>query len=253
MGRGICGVLLKVLRAGDYSCTVRRIWQHSPSMLALRVSSPDFVHEVRPAQGEYLRCWFPSLENPHKEEMRGYTVTNVDEQTGEFTLFFLLHTPYGPGSYWATHAQVGDTFEFSYYGSHPFEVPSETPQGFVFIADAAGIPYINAVVERLEGRFPIQIWLSRWHESDESIPLCSGENITVHWIEPTPEAMLEKTKSWDWQGWFPHLVCEAKVLLPTRRYLLKEASVSKTFMHSHAYWVKGRAMGTTRDIREVEN
>ena len=108
MGRGVYGTIMKLLKAENLPCTVTKTWMHTPTMKALRISSPEFVRERRPAEGEYLRCWFP------------------------------------------------------------------------------------------------------------------------------------------------HLICEAKILLATRRYLLKEAGVSKNFMHVHAYWAKGQAMGNTRDTVAID-
>nr|WP_281247090.1 SIP domain-containing protein [Boudabousia marimammalium] len=42
-------------------------------------------------------------------------------------------------------------------------------------------------------------------------------------------------------------MCESKVLLSTRRYLFKEVGVDKNDMYVHAYWVQGKAMGSSRD------
>lgn len=153
---------------------------------------------------------------------------------------------------WATAVKTGDVFEASYYGSSPFEIPEKKPEGFVLIADAAGIPYVNAMISQLAPDFPVKVWMLDWHPSDHKIPIQKHENLTVEWIEPTAEALLNKAKKFAWQGWFPHLICEAKVLLVTRRYLLKETSVTKDLMHVHAYWVKGKAMGNTRDIASLE-
>ena len=159
MGRGITGAVMKLLHAQDYRCEVVRTWMHSATMKAVRVSAPELCAQVDPQEGEYLRCWFPDPQRGGKEAMRGYTVVDVDKQAGEFTLLFLLHEPAGPASHWAASAQVGAVFEASYYGSAPFMVPEPAPRGFVFIADAAGIPYVNALIEQLGEDYPLKVWL----------------------------------------------------------------------------------------------
>ncbi|MFW0120117.1 siderophore-interacting protein [Rothia sp. P5766] len=250
MGRGINGAILKLLRAEDLPCTVTKTWMHSPTMKALRISSPEFLRTYTPAEGEYLRCWFPDPDHPAKEVMRGYTMIDIDPKAGEFTLLFLLHQPAGPASRWAETAVAGDRFEASYYGSSPFSLPPNKPEGFIFVADAAGIPYVNALADQLADSFPLKVWLLDWQPSHHQIPLRHHQNITIEWIQPSAETLLEKAQSTDWKGWYPHLVCEAKVLLPTRRYLLKEAKIPKDFMYVHAYWVQGKEMGKSRELSD---
>ncbi|WP_151640697.1 siderophore-interacting protein [Corynebacterium sp. 11A] len=253
MGKGIYGTIMKLLRAEDLQCTVERVWMHTDTMKALRISSPEFIRTIRPAEGEYLRCWFPELSNPAKEVMRGYTLTDIDYDTGEFTLYFLLHEPAGPACAWAQSATEGDTFDAAYYGSSPFRVEGADPYGFVFIADAAGIPYVNALAADLAPRCPVQVWMLDWHPTDHEIPIMEHENISVEWVAPTSEALLEKARGFTWEGWYPHLICEAKVLLVTRRYLLKNVGMKKGDMHIHAYWIAGKAMGTSRDVSRSQD
>ncbi|MGP5247481.1 siderophore-interacting protein [Corynebacterium flavescens] len=247
MGRGITGAVMKLLHAQDYRCEVVRTWMHSATMKAVRVSAPELCAQVDPQEGEYLRCWFADPQRGGKEAMRGYTVVDVDKQAGEFTLLFLLHEPAGPASHWAASAQVGAVFEASYYGSAPFMVPEPAPRGFVFIADAAGIPYVNALIEQLGEDYPLKVWLVEWHASDRDIELGNAPRLEVEWIQSTEAALLEHVKGFEWQGWFPHLICEAAILLPARRYLQKERGLGKKDMHVHAYWAQGKCMGKNRD------
>lgn len=249
MGRGVPGAVMRLLRAENLPCTVTEVWMHTETMKAIRVASPEFIRSHRPAEGEYLRCWLAHPEQPTKEAMRGYTMVDIDYDSGEFTLLFLLHQPAGPATAWAAAAQVGDSFEASYYGSAPFEVPAKKPRGFVLIADAAGIPYVNAMADQLADDFEVLVWMLDWRASDHEIPLREHENLTVEWIAPTAEDLLRRAQDFDWQGWFAHLICEAKILLATRRYLLKEAGLTKHDMHVHAYWAQGKAMGSSRDTR----
>lgn len=103
------------------------------------------------------------------------------------------------------------------------------------------------MIDQLAEKFPVKIWMLDWHPSDHEIPIHSHRNLTVDWVEPNAVALLEKAQQFSWDGWFPHLICEAKILLKTRRYLLKEVGISKDLMHAQAYWIKGKAMGSDRD------
>ncbi|MCS4491369.1 MULTISPECIES: siderophore-interacting protein [unclassified Corynebacterium] len=73
-----------------------------------------------------------------------------------------------------------------------------------------------------------------WRKSDRTIPLLDHPNIAIEWDQPDSQSLLDEAKEFDWDGWFPHLVCEAKVLLDTKRYLLKEVAMDKRSMYVHA-------------------
>ena len=247
MGKGVYGAVMKLLRVENVPCSVTGVWDHSPTMKAVRVSCPELIHAHHPEEGEYIRCWFPYPEQPSKEGVRGYTLTDIDYDSGEFTLLVLLHSPAGPACSWMKNAKIGDVFEASYYGSTPFRVPETQPEGFVLVADAAGIPNVNAMIDQLAPDFPVKVWLLDWDAADHAIPLHTHPIVSVEWVEPNATALVDKARAFSWEGWFPHLVCESKILLALRRYLRKEAGIPKDFMYSRAYWIRGKSMGTDRD------
>ena len=142
--------------------------------------------------------------------------------------------------------QPGAVFEAAYYGSAPFDVPEPEPHGFVFIADAAGIPYVNALIKQLGEDYPLRVWLLEWKPSDREIPISEAALTEVEWLTPTEAAIMAKVSGFQWRGWFPQLICEAKTLLPVRRYLQKECGLGKKDMHVHAYWARGKSMGKDR-------
>ncbi|MCU9518930.1 siderophore-interacting protein [Corynebacterium sp. ES2794-CONJ1] len=126
-------------------------------MKAVRVSSPDFIRQCQPCGGDFIRCWFAHPDQPTKQVMRGYTLVDIDKRSGEFTLYFLIHEPSGPAYLWVQSFEPGDTFEASYYGSTPFDLPDPQPKGFIFIADAAGFPYVNCLARRLTDDHAIRV------------------------------------------------------------------------------------------------
>lgn len=129
MGKGVYGAIMKMLRAENLPCTVTKVWMLSPTMKAVRVSSPDFIRTHRPAEGEYLRCWFPHPDRPAKESMRGYTLTDVDYETGEFTLLFLLHQPAGPASSWVGNAKLATVSMPRIMAQHLLQSPNQPRKG----------------------------------------------------------------------------------------------------------------------------
>ncbi|MBV7363941.1 siderophore-interacting protein [Actinomycetaceae bacterium TAE3-ERU4] len=246
MGRGIAGAILKVLRARDFKCEVTKVWEHTSTMRGFRFYARELIETVHPEEGEYLRCWFPDLIKENKLNMRGYTMVDIDYASHEFTMYFLMHSPLGPGSSWAKNAKVGDSFEASYYGSTPFKLPAEPPNGYVFLADAAGIPYINATIALIPSSIPVKLWMLSWNEEDKEIPIIKQQNLEITWLTPNLNTVLEHAKKFNWDGWNADLICEARILLPIKRYLIKEAGVGKERMHVHAYWIKGKEMGSSK-------
>lgn len=254
MGRGIAGGILKLLGAHDYVCQVIDTFPHAPTMGAVRMRAPEFITTLRPDNGEFLRFWFSDLDNPKRQVQRAYTLMDIDYEQGEFTVYYLIHNPAGPGCRWLQQAKPGDELIATYYSSHAFTPPATAPTGYLLLADAAGIPYVNAITAQLSTSktdVPLRIWMLEWAESDKDIPLNLPEGADVQWFPANTPALLEAFKDQDWTGWYPHMVCESKHLMPLRRYLLKELKMDKKAMSVQAYWIQGKAMGTSRDTQEI--
>lgn len=253
MGRGIYGLILKALRANDYRFTVVRRWQHTPTMVGVRFHAPEFLSACHPGEGEFIRGWFPDPEDQHKLHMRGYTVVDIDATAGECTIYFLLHEPKGPASTWAASTQPGDEIVGTYYSSKPFELqPTPEGAGYVIAADAASIPYTNALLGLIPHDVPVRLWLMEWDASDREIPLDKHPNATVEWIPPACEHLERLAEELDLGAWRFELVLEAQLLVEFRKYLLKQRGMPKERTHYHAYWSRGKAMGTSRSFAAEE-
>ncbi|MDT0440970.1 siderophore-interacting protein, partial [Streptomyces doudnae] len=118
-------------------------------MLRLRMESPT-VFEVAVAEPtSYLRCWGPDPDCSKTEYQRGYTMSEMDPETGHFAVDVVLHEPSGPASKWARTAKPGDTIPVMSLGSPGFTVPDDLPAGYLLIGDAAAIPAVNGIIGAL--------------------------------------------------------------------------------------------------------
>lgn len=241
--RGVNGAILKLLRARDYQLEVVGTGQLSESMRTVRLRGQAVMADLKPRGGEYLRCWFPGLEGEGREYQRGYTIADVDPTNDEFSFYFLLHAPSGPACVWGSSAQVGQKLSVTHYGARTFAAPVPAPRGYVFVADAAGMPYVDETIKQLPADTPVQVWLSRYRDSDEDIPLVPRTpNVQITWVEPGVRPVLELAEAHDWAGWALHITAEVEVTKAVRKYALKSAGVPKSHIHCHAYWLYGRPM-----------
>lgn len=255
MGRGVNGALLKLMRATDYEVELVKAWWLSPTMRALRFTSPQLFADKQMEDGEYLRFWFSNLNNPKRQDQRGYTLVNIDREAKTFDVYVLIHEPPGPASTWSLHAEPGETLEVTRLGSAPFQVAPETTQGVVFFVDAASFPHVASVLHKIPDDLKILVIAQLYHESDKTIPLVdqiqADPRVAFEWIAPDFEAMESCLKSHDFNGWNAHILNDTKTVAQVRKHLLKVVGLPKALVHPHAYWVKGRAMGTKRDVAEA--
>ncbi|AKK10210.1 siderophore-interacting protein [Corynebacterium uterequi] len=248
MSRGITGAIVKALRIKDLTCTVTDIDVEAPALRAIRVSCPELIDRHRPMAGEFLHCWLPMPGHPRRQVLRPYSITDIDYTAGEFTIRVLLHLPEGPGTAWATTVAAGDTFAAVYHGSRPFIIPTPLPEEYVLVADASGIPYVNALAPFLAETTPVKVWLLDFQPSDHAIPLADDDDrITVEWVGPTREALRTKAQAADWAGRYPVIVSESKLTRALRRYLLHNGLVSKEYIYVRPFW----AVGHTPPVRRL--
>lgn len=250
MGRGLAGTILKLMRARDYRIELTEVGWLCPTMRKLSFRGPEMFAAEPRENGEFLRFWFRGVDNPERQYQRGYTLLNVDKEAGTFDVYVLIHQPAGPASTWALNAKPGEIVEVTNLNSKPFEVAPGTTEGVVFFADAASMPYVVAGVQAAPAELKKQVFLQVYHDSDREIPFVeqiqAAPNTTVEWLAPSVEAVQQRIAQFDFCGWNPHVLTEAKVTQAIRSHLLKTAGLDKSQIHAHAYWARGKAMGKER-------
>ncbi|MCV7285600.1 ATP-binding cassette domain-containing protein [Mycolicibacterium wolinskyi] len=248
MARGFQGVMMRGFGARDHQATVISTEQVTPNLLRLRMVSPTVFEDAVAVPTSYLRFWVPDPDGSKTEYQRAYTMTEMDPDTGHFTIDVVLHEPSGPASKWARSAKPGDSVPVMSLGSPGFTVPEDPPAGYLLIGDAASTPAINGIIGVVPQDIPIEVYLEQHDESDLLIPITEHPRRNLHWVAREDTASLAAAiESRDWSDWYCWVTPEAGSLKHLRTRLRDEFGFPKSELHAQAYWTQGRAMGTKRD------
>ncbi|OMB98686.1 iron ABC transporter permease [Mycobacterium sp. NS-7484] len=253
MARGFQGVMMRGFGARDHQATVVETTYLTPNMLRLRLHSPTVFEDAVAEPTSYLRFWVPDPDGSKTEFQRGYTMSEMDPDTGNFAVDVVLHEPSGPASKWARTAKPGDTIPVMSLGSKGFTLPDDLPAGYLLIGDAAAIPAINGIIGIVPHDIPIEVYLEQHDENDRLIPLAEHPRLRVHWAERRDATSLAAAvEARDWSDWYCWVTPEAGSLKHLRTRLREEFGFPKSELHAQAYWTEGRAMGTDRTEAEPE-
>ncbi|MGV0781238.1 ABC transporter ATP-binding protein/permease [Mycolicibacterium sp. XJ775] len=251
MARGFQGVMMRGFGARDHQATVVETTYLTPNMLRLRLVSPTVFEDAIAEPTSYLRFWVPDPDGSKTEFQRGYTMSEMDPDTGHFAVDVVLHEPSGPASKWARAAKPGDTIPVMALGSTGFTVPDDLPAGYLLIGDAAAIPAINGIIGALPRDIPIEAYLEQHDENDLLIPIAEHPRLQVHWVKRHDTTSLAAAiEARDWSDWYCWVTPEAGSLKHLRARLKDEFGFPKSELHAQAYWTEGRAMGTDRTEAE---
>ncbi|OBB19100.1 iron ABC transporter permease [Mycolicibacterium setense] len=253
MARGFQGVMMRGFGARDHQATVVETTYLTPNMLRLRMVSPTVFEDAVAEPTSYLRFWVPDPEGSKTEFQRGYTMSEMDPDTGHFAVDVVLHEPSGPASKWARTAKPGDTIPVMSLGSTGFTVPEDLPAGYLLIGDAAATPAINGIIGALPQDIPIEVYLEEHDENDLLIPIAEHPRLRVHWVKRHDTTSLAAAiEARDWSDWYCWVTPEAGSLKHLRTRLRDEFGFPKSELHAQAYWTEGRAMGTDRTEDKAE-
>ena len=256
MGQGIQGAILRALGAQEHILYVTgseyitenylRVHFHSPTLLAADEQSP----------GSLIRLWMPNPDKPEQLFQRGYTIINERAVTGEFDIDFVIHYPVGPGCYWAMNTSAGEELRATRHGSEQFSMPAEEPAGYLFAGDTTAYPAICAITEYIRERqplVPIYIYMEEHRESDRELPLPTGENITARWVPEIPDgqALIQAISPHSWEGYYAWLCAESRATQHLRTHFSRVYGLKKGTMHAQAYWVRGKAMGKSQTLNQI--
>lgn len=256
MGKGIGGVVLRAFGAKEHQITVTGREQRTDNLVRVSFHSDTLLNPSGEEPGNWMRAWFPDPSGNGKEHQRGYTYIDVDAANGTFAVDFVVHEPAGPASSWAKRAEVGETLDAHRLGEDPFhpEAPVEgigLPTGFLFLGDLASWPAISQMASAVQAERPeatVRVILEKHSDADEQSPLPQGPSIDARWVDPVGdgEALYREIAGKDWTGWYIWAAAESKATKHIRTFLRKEADLPKHAVHTQAYWVRGKKMGTDR-------
>lgn len=247
MGRGFSGLVLSALGAKTHKVTVIAKTALGEHMTRVHFHSDTLLQEHE-APGDWLRMWFPDEKG--KLFQRGYTLVNPDYERGRFDVDLLEHDPPGPAVRWARRCEVGDVIEVTRYSGKVFSLVNPEPAGYLFLGDLTSLPAIRDLVAAIPRQIPVVVRLvDRAGDEGAGLELPNvHENVDFAWIPELPEgrSFLPTLDAADFSGWYAWVAAETVETRLAKTALSREHSVSGPLLHSQAYWIRGRAMGTEK-------
>lgn len=170
--RGIPGVVLKLMRAKDYTLTVLERTSVTGSFLQLRMRGVELLRNEKWHPTMWVRLWIPIKGGVRQ---RAYTVVRPHQATGEFFFEFAMHN--GPACEWASTVKPGSTIDCTVAGSR-FRLPDNQPSQYLMVGDMAALPAINSLLDATKG-CPSTVLLEYRNEEDIDVPLRSNPDTRV--------------------------------------------------------------------------
>lgn len=240
MGRGYTGAVMRVFGPDEWQLTVLGVEDVTPHYRRITVHAPGMSDGSPYGAGSYLRLWVPDPDDPGTEVHRAYTVAHVDETTEQIVLEFVLHDPTGPACRWAAVAQVGDQIAATRGRAPHFVQPIPAPAGYLLVADAAGLPAVNAILGEVPDDAPVDVYLEYGHDDDLGLPVVQTSGLRLRWVRTgEPAQLLRALEVKDYSAWFAWVIAESTATKLVSDQL-KDWGLPRSRLKAHGYWTRGR-------------
>jgi NADPH-dependent ferric siderophore reductase len=194
----------------------------------------------------------PTMPEPDEfrpNSMRTYTPRRFDPLVPELDVEFVLHGE-GPGSNWASQAQVGQGLVLA--GPGPNYQIDPVADWYLLAGDDTALPAISSILEALPATTKAYILLEVADVQDEQ-NLQSPAQLEVTWLHRgsnQPDAVLEQAlrdfKLPPGKGRV-YVGSEAAAMRRMRQHLLRERDLDASRIVTRGYWKLGATNYTDRD------
>lgn len=234
-----------------YLFTVTQTQQISPSFQRICLAAEQDSPFKAQHEGDYVKLFFTpdgntdltQLTEEIRPLLRTYTLREVNEQTGEITLDFVLHTTLdqqcGFAAHWAAQAQVGDTITLA--GPGQSTAINLQADWFFLAADMTALPALAATLKMLPPSAQGYAVISIAHPDDQQT-LSAPKGIKLIWVVgDDATSFVEQIQAQPWQQgqcavW---CACEFDDMRKLRHYFRNEKSVSRDSIYISSYWKQG--------------
>ena len=190
-----------------FSLQVVRTERLGPSMVRVTFSGEDLQHFFSDGRDQSLSLFLP---HPHQTEpqvplelgdgwwqgwrelpddvravMRSYTLRTLRRNPDEVDIDFVLHTPAGPASRWASQAAPGDRVlllgpAIADNRAIRFRPPEDTDLAVIW-GDETAVPAVSAILESLPAGTRAQVWL-QVHDAGDIQDLVTEADAEITWL-----------------------------------------------------------------------
>ena len=245
-GRGFQGTVLKALRVPEHKLTVTGVRELAP-YTELTVHCPSLLGAdtaILPPT-TWVRMW---IQQGGRQHQRAYTLTRINRSHATAIILVLHHEPSGPASRWAKRVKPGATVSVQVMGGTSYRLPSPGDR-MLLVGDQASAPALaDAVAAAPPSSLATVVMLA---PETGFLPLAARDH---RLIRVNPEVSEEKLLAavdrtlWADAGdlaldWV-FIALETSATKAVRRHLIA-SGISRRSIQHQAYWIRGRAMGTT--------
>jgi NADPH-dependent ferric siderophore reductase len=244
--------LLEVLRVADLSTSLRRVTLGGSDLQGFLSPSPDDhvkafffpngTTPCKPAIGPAGPVWPNGGDRP---PMRDYTPRRYNERAQELDLEFVLHGE-GPAAHWASQARPGASLLIA--GPRGSALVPPRADGYLLIADEAGLPAVARWLEQLPAAVPVTAILEV-ADVGSQVALTTSGSLSLTWVhrngrEPGDTPLLFDTLKrrprlpGDFFAW---VACESGQSREIRRFLEDEYQLDADSLKTAGYWKRGVA------------
>ncbi|MDW5418172.1 siderophore-interacting protein [Iodobacter sp. CM08] len=228
--------------------------QLTPHLQRLTLGGPELEHFPSGSNGAHIKLLLPQqgqaltlptagpkgLIWPAAQDrplVRTYSIRQFNEERKELTVDFVIHDEYGPASFWAKHAQIGDEVGLGGPGGPALFNPDA--EYFLLAGDLSALPLIAAVLEMLPNSAIGHAFIEIPSEQDQQM-LQHPAGIKLTWlISPTPSLRLPQAVlalPWPEQMVSATVAGEANAVVSIRNYLRLEKKLAVSHCYAVPYW-----------------
>ncbi|MFF4542859.1 siderophore-interacting protein [Streptomyces sp. NPDC001435] len=183
--------------------------------------------------------------------MRSYTLRALRRDPDEVDIDFVLHSPSGPASHWASQASPGDRVlllgpAIADNRAIRFRPPEGTDL-VVMWGDESAVPAVCATLETLPAGTPVRVWLEVNHAADIQ-DVVTQADAEVTWLvrgpsgtERSPMALdvLRDTELPPAERPYVWIAGESGCVKALRRHIVGERGIDRRCVTFVGYWRRG--------------
>ncbi|GAB3806624.1 siderophore-interacting protein [Humibacter antri] len=237
--------VLKAMGVKNHPVEVVGITDFTPWYRRIRVVAPGFLDGFELHPTVWVRLWVPS---PTRDKLvqRGYTIVEPNQQTGEFSLDFVLHEPTGSAASWAKDARIGTRAQVAHT---PQRLAIDSRVHTILLAgDTTAVPAINTVLEAAPD-LDKHVVIQDAHADRHALPLSGDARTTLTWAAPDDGSVVAALwasvagANLDPEHTYLWAAGERRLVKAVRDHARTALALGRHRQHTQYYWIRGHSAG----------
>ena len=210
---------------------------------------------VLPTVDESGRVVHPA--DDQRATVRTYTLRNLNLETGEIDIDFVLHGDEGPASAWAEKARPGDFLGIAYREG----LAQYNADWYLFAGDETALPAISAIIENVPASAKGVAFIEVANAAEEQ-QIITESGIEINWLHRNGiaaghdnkliKAVLSVTVPESSVKRLVWIAAEFVTTKELRNHFKETCQLDKTELHATAYWKLDMDEDKFHDLRHQQ-